>query len=74
MNNEKLCYIIFIAAGGEQVIMMNIKELRINKGLTQNEAAKLVGLSLRTYQNYEYGASTRDMFKLNNIIKGIDKL
>lgn len=55
--------------GGEQVIMMSIKELRINKGLTQNEAAKLVGLSLRTYQNYEYGASTRDMFKINNIIK-----
>ena len=47
--------------------MMSIKELRINKGLTQNEAAKLVGLSLRTYQNYEYGASTRDMFKINNI-------
>ena len=55
--------------GGEQVIMMSIKELRINKGLTQNEAAKLVGLSLRTYQNYEYGASTRDTFKINNIIK-----
>ena len=55
--------------GGEQVIMMSIKELRINKGLTQNEAAKLVGLSLRTYQNYEYGTSTRDMFKINNIIK-----
>ena len=49
--------------------MMSIKELRINKGLTQNEAAKLVGLSLRTYQNYEYGTSTRDMFKINNIIK-----
>ena len=55
--------------GGERVIMMSIKELRINKGLTQNEAAKLVGLSLRTYQNYEYGTSTRDMFKINNIIK-----
>ena len=49
--------------------MISIKELRISKGLTQNEAAKLVGLSLRTYQNYEYGASTRDMFKINNIIK-----
>ena len=55
--------------GGERVIMMSIKELRIKKGLTQNEAAKLVGLSLRTYQNYEYGTSTRDMFKINNIIK-----
>lgn len=49
--------------------MISIKELRISKGLTQNEAAELVGLSLRTYQNYEYGASTRDSFKINNIIK-----
>ena len=32
---------------------MSIKELRISKGLTQEEAAKIVGLSLRTYQNYE---------------------
>ena len=63
-----MLYNIYIG-GGEQVIMMSIKELRISKGLTQNEAAKLVGLSLRTYQNYEYGASTRDMFKINNIIK-----
>ena len=45
-----------------------IKELRIKKGLTQKEAATLVGLSLRTYQNYEYEKSTRDKFKINQII------
>ena len=44
-----------------------IKELRIKKGLTQKEAATLVGLSLRTYQNYEYEKSTRDKFKINQI-------
>lgn len=46
-----------------------IKDLRISKKLTQSEAAKLVGLSLRTYQNYEYGSSTRDSFKITYIIK-----
>ena len=46
-----------------------IRDLRISKKLTQDEAATLVGLSLRTYQNYEYGASSRDTFKINFIIK-----
>lgn len=47
---------------------MTIKELRISKNLTQTEAANLTGLSLRTYQNYEYENSTRDLFKINHII------
>lgn len=46
-----------------------IRDLRISKKLTQDEAANLVGLSLRTYQNYEYGSSSRDTFKINFIIK-----
>ena len=50
-------------------IYMEIRKLRTNKGLTQSEAASLVGLSLRTYQNYESGASFRDTFKKNNIIR-----
>ena len=48
---------------------MSIKDLRISKRLTQKEAAEIVGLSLRTYQNYEYEASTRDKFKIDNILK-----
>ena len=52
---------------------MMIKELRIKKGLTQKEAATLVGLSLRTYQNYEYEKSTRDKFKINQIISLLDQ-
>ena len=48
---------------------MEIRALRTNKGLTQSEAASLVGLTLRTYQNYESGASFRDTFKKNNIIR-----
>ena len=48
---------------------MEIKELRLSKGLTQEKASKIVGLSLRTYQNYESGSSFRDTFKINNIIR-----
>ena len=50
---------------------MKIKDLRLSKGLTQTQAANMVGLSLRTYQNYEGGFSTRDLFKINNIISYI---
>ena len=52
---------------------MSIRELRILKGLTQQEAANLTGLSLRTYQNYEYGASSRDKFKINHILKILEE-
>lgn len=46
---------------------MTIKELRIQKKLSQKEAAILTGLSLRTYQNYEMEVSKRDKFKIENI-------
>lgn len=52
---------------------MEIRTIRLNKGLTQSEDAALVGLTLRTYQNYESGNSFRDTFKKNNIIR-IDDL
>lgn len=45
-----------------------IKEIRISKQLTQLEASSIVGLQLRTYQNYESGKSYRDTFKINQII------
>ena len=52
---------------------MSIRELRILKGLTQEEAANIVGLSLRTFQNYEYGISNRDKFKINHILKMLEE-
>ena len=39
---------------------MEIHELRKQKKLTQQQAADLIGISLRAYQNHEYGiASTK---------------
>lgn len=35
---------------------MNLKDLRKSKGLTQEEAAEIVGLSRRGYQNLETGS------------------
>ena len=52
---------------------MSIKELRLLKGLTQEEAANIVGLSLRTFQNYEYGVSNRDKFKIEHILKMLEE-
>lgn len=34
---------------------MTLKELRKKKGASQEDAAKALGITLRTYQNYEYG-------------------
>ncbi len=45
---------------------MDLKQLRISKGLTQTEASKLVNVPLRTYKRIENSGST-DSFKYQNI-------
>ena len=40
---------------------MSLKAARINKGLTQREAALLIGVSVATMANYEKGASFPDV-------------
>ena len=44
----------------EEVINMTLKELRLSKELTQSQVAKLVGISLRSYKEYE-----NDVTKIN---------
>jgi predicted nucleotidyltransferase len=51
---------------------MEIKELRQSKGLSQREAADLLGLPFRTYQNYEYGVSKSSSFSGRMIIRVLE--
>ena len=48
---------------------MNLKEIRISKGLTQLEASKIVLIPLRTYKRYENDESYQKSFKYEQIIK-----
>lgn len=49
---------------------ISLKAARINKNLTQREAASLIGVSVVTMANYEKGASFPDV----PIIKKIEKV
>lgn len=51
--------------------MLTLKELRKFKGLTQEECAKVVGVPLRTYQNYENDSSKESSYKYYEIMKSL---
>ena len=51
---------------------MTLKELRINKGLTQQACAKFLGISLRTYIRYETDASKTDTLKYRYMLKELE--
>lgn len=51
---------------------MDLKSLREQKHLTQKEAAKLVGLPFRTYQNYEYGIVPLTTFRGKAIVHSLE--
>ena len=42
-------------------MQLTLKSLRVNKGLTQEEASKLIGISIDTLRNYESGKSYPDI-------------
>lgn len=46
---------------------MNLKELRIEKKMTQQEVADLVGISLRSYKSYENDADKKGTLKYDYI-------
>ena len=50
---------------------MDLKELRKSKGLSQHDAATLIGIPFRTYQNDEYGLSKAASFKGRAILKAL---
>lgn len=52
---------------------MTLKETRKKCKLTQEEAAKVVGISLRTYQSYENDEISADQLKLERIIQKLEE-
>lgn len=54
--------------------MGKLKELRVEKKMTQQEVAELVGISLRSYKSYENDIEKENTIKYNYIIKQLSKI
>lgn len=54
--------------------MMTLKELRTEKKLTQQQAADLVGISLRSYISYENDAKKAGTFKYKYIVEKLAEI
>ena len=54
--------------------MINLKELRIEKRMTQQQVADLVGIFLRSYKSYENDEEKRDTIKYNYITEQLSKI
>ena len=52
---------------------MELKELRLRCGLTQPEAAELVGIPFRTYCRYEGEHAYKESFKYAQIVKILEE-
>ena len=52
---------------------MNLKEIRLQKCLTQEETAKILGVTRRTYINYESGKINEDSLKYKFIVDTLKK-
>ncbi len=53
---------------------MTLKEIRISKNLTQNEVAKILGISLRSYKSYENDINKENTFKYKYIYNEVLKI
>ena len=54
--------------------MADLKELRIEKKMTQQEVADLVGISLRSYKSYENDEEKRDTIKYKYIVEQLSRI
>ena len=54
--------------------MGELKELRSEKNLTQQEAADLIGVSLRSYKSYENEEKKRDTMKYKYMVDMLTKV
>ena len=53
---------------------MNLKETRISKGLNQENAAKILGVPLRTYKRYETETKYQNSFKYQQFINLLNEI
>ena len=53
--------------------MSTLKEMRISKGLTQEEACALLGVSLRSYKTYENDEDKVGTLKYNYMLQELEK-
>lgn len=53
--------------------MGELKELRIERGLTQQEAAEILGISLRSYKSYENEEEKRNTMKYKYMVDLLKK-
>ena len=63
-NLTKFCYLI----------IMNLKEIRTSKGLTQKEVSTILGIPLRTIKRYETNPGLESSFKYKQIYDRISKI
>lgn len=54
--------------------MGELKELRNEKKLTQQQVAELVGISLRSYKSYENDEKKKDTLKYNYILEKLQSI
>ena len=52
---------------------MTLRELRKQKGLTQNECAVFLGIPLRTYQNYESDEKKSNSIKYHYMVQKLEQ-
>lgn len=53
--------------------MSTLKQLRIEKGLTQQQASALLGISLRSYKSYENGPEKENTLKYKYLTETLEK-
>ncbi|MBQ8798699.1 MAG: nucleotidyltransferase domain-containing protein [Lachnospiraceae bacterium] len=54
--------------------MGELKELRIEKNMTQKEAAECLGVSLRSYKSYENEKEKRNTMKYKYMVEQLEKV
>lgn len=54
--------------------MGELKDLRIEKKMTQRQVADLVGVSLRSYKSYENDGAKKDTIKYKYIVEQLTKI